>query len=464
MADGFCIPVVLQGADLPWRDVRPEQVVAFSYRNGWVQVPIQVDERDVVEFAQVYGAYAEGNPLVSDYGAGIFEEMYCDPNTYTGADSDPLLDENDEVVFMLEDCGAQAPSNEFPEGVDRDSGVEVILGHSSETVRVYIYLFVQDGSLVPSAGQAYVAYEFRTLAGPYTESYNTAGNDPETGLRNDDHGVQLNPEDSWIRTATYARHWSYRWTVDSLSLGDGPSLVEREDYWIQPGACGRHNGTFNAQEGAFIANISGPVRAIRSFVGANSGPLVQMDRIYYQAREEVTINLRVHPRPAVGIFYVDHTMEAIGMKYANDLNPAGVVIDGVPDRLVAGPITWELISGAQGSILRIHSTETDIDFPEGTMTLYYEDKLNTTTNLCESCHDGCADPVPLGDEHLIGASGVWNTAPLPNTDPRLLATNFLTTRITTFYGLASWTEEDARLRYEQTLQPVSFRVRSWPAE
>jgi len=460
---GSCIPVVLRGADLPWESVLPDDVVAFSYNEGWHQIPVQVDERDIVEFARIYGAYAEGNRFVCSCGEGIFEEVYCDVDTFTGADSDPLLDVNDEIAFMLEDGGSRALQGLLPDGVIDDSGLEVVVEEPIAGMPVYIYLFIRSGTLDPSAGRMYVAYDFRTLSGDYRRTYNTAGIDPESGLRNDDHGAQLNPENSTIRTDVYERHWSYRWTCDRLSLGGGLNLVEREDYWIQPGACGRHNGTFNAQEGAFIANISGPVRAIRSFVGANSGPLVQMDRIYYQAREDTAIHLRVHPRPAVGIFYIDHTMDALGMTYANNLNPTGVPMDGVPDRLTLGPIEWELVTGDQGSMLRLHTTDTDIVFPDGSTSLYYEDKLNTDTDLCESCLVGCPEPEPLGDQHLIGASGVWNTAPLPNTDPRLLAVNYLTARVTTLYGESMWSAEDAQLLRDYTLQPMRWRVVSWPA-
>ena len=272
------------------------------------------------------------------------------------------------------------------------------------------------------------------MAGEYKKTYNTAGNDLATGSRNSDHGSQLNPEDSTIRTEIYERHWSYRWTCDSLKLFGGESLVEREDYWIQPGACGRHLGTFNAQEGCFVANLSGPVRAIRSYLGANNGPLIQADRIYYATREENTLYFRVHPRSSAGMFYTDHTEAALGMTYFNDLNPRGVPIDGASDRLVAGRIRWELVTGAAGSILRLHDLETDIAFADEEFTLFHADDLNTETQRCEACLVGCDATDPIGDDHLIGASGFWITGRLPNTDPRLPDPQCMTIRVVTHYG------------------------------
>lgn len=460
MRDGT--PVVMTGASLSWDSAMPNEVVAFAYHNGWHQIPVQIDERDIREYALIYGA--PGDDVISrgGFGSNVFGEVYCDPTTFTGLDSDPTVDANDELVFMAQDAGSRATTNDGPTATRQGTGLEVALADPLTQETSYVYLFLQDGSLDPSAGASYVDYRFQLLSGDYLTTYNTVGNDETTGLRNDDHGEQLNPEDSVIRTSVYERHWSYRWTCDSLSLFGGPSLIEREDYWIAPGSCGRHIGTFNAQEGAFIANISGPVRAIRSYLGANSGPLVQVDRTYYDAREDVAVYVRVHPRASVGMFYVDHTAAAMGMSYANDLNPQGVIIDGVPDRLDLGLITWELVTGDLGSILRLHDIETDIDFSDEDFTLFYADDADTETNLCKACLDGCPEPQLLGDGNLIGASGVWNTAPLPNTDPSLLATQYLTVLMTMYYADSSWMPADAAIRQSWSDTPMDIQPTSWP--
>jgi len=439
----------------------PSEVVAFAYRDGWMQIPVQVDERDTRLFSAIYGSAATRNRNAASFGQQTSGEAYCDPLTFTGADSDPTIDANDEIVFMASDAGVRVTDSRAPAGARAGTGLEVEILDPLTGDASYAYLFLQDGVLDPSAGVRYVEYTFETLSGDYVKTYNTAGNDPTTGLTNSDHGPQLNPEDSTIRTSVYERHWSYRWTCDRLSLFGGDSLVEREDYWIQPGSCGRHVGTFNAQEGCFVANISGPVRAIRSYMGANSGPLIQVDRIYYEAREEIALHFRVHPRPSVGTFYVDHTEAALGMTYSNDLNPAGVTIDGTPDRLILGRVRWEMISGEQGSIVRLHDLETNIPFTEDEFTLFYADDLDTTTQLCEACTIDCEETVPIGDEHLIGASGPWITGLLPNTDPRLPDPQQLTILVANHYGTPN--AETAWAETLRSWQDTSLRtsVRNW---
>ncbi len=453
-------PVVLVGAELPWTKVAPYDIVAFAYREGWIQIPLQVDERDVREFSTIYGADSEANPYAAAYGTGVFETVYCDPRTFTGSDTDSTVDADDEIVFMAFDAGAHAPAVGPPAHVDPASRLELRLTDPLDGTIGYVYLFVQDGTLDPSAGASYVEYVFSPNAGDYLATYNTAGVDPDTGERNDDFGEPLNPEDSWIRTSVYERHWSYRWTCDRLALYGGENLVEREDYWIAPGACVRHMGTFNAQEGCFIANVSGPVRAIRSFLGANSGPSVQVDRIYYRAREDIAIYLRVHPRSAVGTFYVDHTLAAMGMTYANDLNPEGVPVDGAPDDLVLGSIAWELLSGDPGSVVRVHGFQTDIAFTDEEITLFYVDEMNTSIRLCSACLEGCDAPVPMGDAHLIAASGVWITGALPNTDPALLGTQSLTMTIATYFGPLGWGAAEAECLAAHVSQPIEVSVSS----
>jgi hypothetical protein len=77
-------PVLLTGADLPSLvGLAPSAVVAFRYQGGWVQIPVQIDERDTASFNQVYGGgYPQGE---------IDVETYTDVGSYVGPDSDPLL-------------------------------------------------------------------------------------------------------------------------------------------------------------------------------------------------------------------------------------------------------------------------------------------------------------------------------------------------------------------------------------
>ena len=82
------------------------------------------------------------------------------------------------------------------------------------------------------------------------------------------------------------------------------------------------------------------MRAIRDFVGANSGPHVQRQHIFYGGLEVINTFLRVHPIPGV-IDFFDYSAAGVGLTYENGVMtpggivsgtpPGGVTIDGQPD-------------------------------------------------------------------------------------------------------------------------------------
>ena len=93
-----------------------------------------------------------------------------------------------------------------------------------------------------------------------------------------------------------------------------------------------------------MINKSGPIRAIRTYVGANSGPYTERQNVFYDRREDITTFLRVHPIPGVMDFF-DYSPAASGMTYRNDFNQAGIRINGMPDSPNAGAPTWEQVTG-----------------------------------------------------------------------------------------------------------------------
>jgi hypothetical protein len=323
----------------------------------------------------------------------------------------------------------------------------------------YVYLFESNGTLAPDASQQYVTYTFSLLSGDYKTTYLLNGG-PGTS-----HGPQVNGENSLITTASYERHWSYRWTNDDLRilLGTGVDILEKRDYWIAEGSCGRHNGTFNVKEGAFFINKSGPVRAIRSYMGANSGPLTQVEHIYYEQREDSTTYARVHSRPATGIFYNDYNSSAFGMTYANSNNTGGLTIDGVTDPgYVAGPMAWEMVTGAQGSVVSTATITTDIpDYFDG-VTSYYRDEANAPVTMCQECEEAptalCPSVVTISDADLIGAHGSNGTDPLPNTDPRNEPFFNLTGSSVQYYEAPGLTVPQAEALVDQAITPLEVAV------
>src|SRR5262245_50970275 len=159
-------PVVLTGATLgSLAGISPGDLVAFRWAAGWVQIPVQVDERAQVNFNAFYNN-------VGGFGGGFTTLDYTDAGTHTGADPNATLDADDEVVFMARDAGARAPSGTSnPAGVVAGSGREVTITDPLGSATGWVYLFRRSGTLDPAAGQQYVDYDFILLSGAYLTTY-----------------------------------------------------------------------------------------------------------------------------------------------------------------------------------------------------------------------------------------------------------------------------------------------------
>jgi hypothetical protein len=399
-------PVVLTGTQVPaLSSVAAGDVVAFRYLQGWSQVPVQVDERKSVNFQTVY------NNAVS---ANFTTTVYADPGTFTGADTNGNVDSDDEIAFMAKDVGIEAPGDAGnPAGVVAGSGTKVRVRSTlgGDTKDGWIYLFRRSGNLDPGAGQNYVSYSFNLLSGDYKTTYKLADGP--------------NPENTTVSTPYYVDHFSDRWLNDQLKVKAGDAtevdIIDRAKATLGPGNCGRSEDTFDDAEGAFVANKVGPVRAIRSYIGANSGPLTQREHVFYEQRQDIRTFLRVHAIPGPWDFF-DYSSAASGMTYRNNLNTGGVTIDGVPDTPVDGQLTWESVDGAQGGLSMVHSTVTDIT-PFNPSSHYLDD----------STPGGGAETQCTGDAQAFGESGPWLNFNLPNTDPRSTPFKSLTSTRTIYF-------------------------------
>jgi hypothetical protein len=426
-------PVVMTGAQLPaLSSVAAGDVVAFRYLNGWDQVPIQVDERKLVDFSTVYNGAI--NP-------GFSTTVYADPGTFTGADTNANVDANDEVVFMAKDVGVEAPSDATnPAGVVGGSGLKVkvrsSLGGSDRDG--WIYLFKRSGSLSPGAGESYVSYDFQLLSGAYKTTYKLQDGP--------------NPENTTVSTPYYVDHFSDRWLNDQIKVKAGNAsevdIIDRAKALLGPGNCGRSEDTFDDAEGAFVTNKVGPVRAIRSYIGANSGPLTQREHIFYEQREDIRTFLRVHAIPGPWDFF-DYSAAASGMTYRNNLNTGGVTINGNPDSPVDGQLSWESVDGPQGGLSIAHSTVTDI--APFTSTSHYLDDSTPGTGAETQC---------TGDAQAFGESGPWINANLPNTDPRTAGFKSLASTRTIYFEEPG--KANGAARAAQAASPFQFTVSSVP--
>ncbi len=424
-------PVVFTGNDVPsLTGIAPDDLVAFrDTGSGWQQVPVQVDERAMVTMYQIYGqTLATPNQTIL---------TYTDPNTFVGADPDPTLDANDEIVFMAKDTGGRVPSSQSaPADVDAASRLEIRVSDPVDVGQAgWVYLFRRtSGAISPGAGVSYVDYQFNLLVGngDYKTNYNRS-NGP-------------NPENSTIETAYYGRHFSDRWVTDELRInaGTGVDLLDRHRFQFAPGVNARTEDTFSNGEGAFVINKSGPVRAIRSWVGANSGPYTQREELYYEQREDVITYLRVHAIPGTMDLF-DYNAAANGMYYYNDLNLAGVLVDGNPDTVATGLIQWEMLTGTQGSISQSHVLATNLTGYSATS--YY---LDDTT-------PPASDVQVSGDSESWGQGGPW-LKNLQSTDAAAGSTNYLTGRRAIYYSGPGLTVADAERNDALTRNPLQAAV------
>ena len=366
-------PVVLKGADVPTLEgTAPGDVVAFRYDNGWRQAPVQVDE---VKMFNITKAYPEtvgtcSDPCYSWTGRTWYQRVYADPNTLTGAETDEVvngvtnhanLDADDELALMAKDLGGAAPGGTAsPDGVI-GNGVEVMVADPIDGGNAYVYLFQRDAGaaqpLDPSAGKSYVTYQWRVnhiqanhpddaLATQryYKDEYRFTGYDgSKSGAGN--------PETSFVQTADYRREMTGRWSDNVMKIfrgsSTGENILDRHDASISfDQTCVRWQGTFDVGEMTYITSKVGPIRAIRDYMGTNSGPLTEKRDIFYESSTDERIDLRVHPVPGPETFFAFNA-NAVGLRYSEPLGTAR--IDGLPDpyaghgAILPNTYTWETV-------------------------------------------------------------------------------------------------------------------------
>jgi hypothetical protein len=425
----------------PLFGVAPDRVAAFRREAGaWVQIPVQVDERAVVDFGEEPAANGVPGSTGTVYGTtaiGVAALQYTDPDTWVGPDPRPAVDGNDEVALMARDAGEQALGADPPEHADAATGVELSITDPLEPgAQSWVYLFAHDGTLDSSAGQHLVDYDFSLASGDYKATYLRAEGP--------------NPEDSTVTTAAYVHHFSDRWVDDELhiTVGDatGVDILDRHRNQFAPFECGRSEDTFSDGEGAFVVNRVGPVRAIRSYIGANSGPLSQRTHLFYEARHEIVSDLRVHAIPGMMEIF-DYSPAAAGMTYRNSAMGADVTIDGVPDAVSTARSFWEMVRGAQGSLISVRRATIDQHLPNSAYSTYYLDDATPPGDMC------------TGDTAAYGVSGLRLVASIANTDPRFAPhSRFRALRVLT-YRAPGATVADARTVRRQVEAPLVVTAR-----
>ena len=438
-------PVVLDGTALPKLiGGDPSHIVGFSFDGtAWHQIAVQVDERDLVSPGEIYhrpttlyphlfGTNTLYKILVYTPPASLTAGYTSGGTTYTPVDSNPAFDGNDQVSFLGGDTGKQAGSSVAdPAGVDGTTREEVKAADPlAGTDFGYTYLFHSATLTGGGAGTTGVKYTFSLDSGDYRATYKMG-----TSSLSPNNTWGFNPEHSTVVTPSYRETLGDRWLNNGLAIttggATGATMLERGHYYATSVGCARNEDTFdgganNPGEGAFVVNISGPVRAIRSYMGANSYQYTVTTDVFYPGRQDTLTELRGHAGlPGYGSAD-DFVTGTTGLTYSDPAN-TGIVIDGAADTVTpisyttgsAAPVAWQMVSGQQGSLVTTRTLDTDLTGLD--VATVYQDENPASPAQC------------TGDAAAWGQNGENVTSPVssvPVTDPTLSATpgNFVVHR------------------------------------
>ncbi|MEM1324884.1 MAG: T9SS type A sorting domain-containing protein [Bacteroidota bacterium] len=198
---------------------------------------------------------------------------------------------------------------------------------------------------------------------------------------------------------------STRITADTAS---GINILDRQQYFnsaSSSASCNRSETGFSWKSGTIIANINGPIRGIRSTMGAQSGIFMQLELIFTRCRTENRFFYRIHP--SIGYYEVrDFNTSAIGMMFYDDQNPNGVLIDGEDDELETTDLAeWSLTVGEPGAIAETYQYKTNIQL--GTEQQFEDETVEGYTGMY---HSDMGDDEPrtcTGDGASYGANGFF---------------------------------------------------------
>ena len=430
-------PVVLTGAALPKLvGGAPQHIVGFAWDgSAWHQIPVQVDERDMVNPGPDLPPADVELPHALRHHDALQDprvhaarppqrRVHVERHLHAQRLRTRTFDANDELSFLASDTGKQvAGSAANPSGVD---GEHPRRGEGDRPVHAGVR-----GLRLPlpqrHADRWKRGDHRRELhASAWTRELHRHVQDGDRLARPEQHlGLQPRALDRRRRPRTTRRSATGGSTTGSSVTtpgATGADILDRSHYYVTVG-CGRTEDTFdgganNPGEGAFIANISGPVRAIRSYLGANSYTWTANTDIFYPNRQDTVTELRGHAGlPGYGA-PTTTPPGTTGLTYSDPAN-TGITIDGTPDAVTPiayttgrpAPAMWQLVAGAQGSVVTVRTLDTNISGLN--VTSVYQDRNPATPAQC------------TGDAAAWGQNGVNVTSPVNNvpvTDPTLTAT------------------------------------------
>jgi hypothetical protein len=466
--------------------VAPEDVAAYRWDGErFVEVPVQVDERFPYFLANAnsdFGMYSGTDEELSyewDVESWLKTAGQCEAQYPEGvtATEDPVVtfDDDDELVFMASDAGAQAPAEAFGPATSYGDRIEVRLNDPRDpTAQRFVYLFLKPGGSSFTADNGYVDYSRHANADQWIDRTFFANDDPEKlGTSNTGYGPNLSgtvchpvngvtnsvdrfPRDG-VTVTTDAYKWvaSGRWMVREMHVTQpgttrsfGPDLIDRwkgRAFQQSPDSTISVVGFEDEQvnweaNSALLGELAGPVRAIRETWGADSGTNVTKTETFYRDAITYRYRVRVHPIPPDGLYTSWDYNHDVAARYYNETKSEGVAIDGVnddvgqiddingqpaffdaPDPTFTKPLAflnWEQVSGRgdAGSLVYIFEMKNVQALENPTVVPYYRD---------DAClDDGTGDdpsPRPMPGESYDSS---WGTQEAEKqrpcfTDPEL---------------------------------------------
>ena len=364
-----------------------EEIAAYRFdAGGWVEIPIQVDERFpyfLANGSSDFGFYSTVDEELT-YAwdeeswlktAGECAAAYPDGVGPT-ADPVPTLDDDDEIVLMASDAGTRAPDGTPGPPGTGDTRQEVALGDPLGGPSVgWVYLFRRPGGSSFDETTGYVRYGRDADADEWIDRHSFTPDDPEKlGSSNTGYGPNLSgtvcrtaqfaggpPEpDGTPRQSTdrfsrdgvtvttdgYRWRATGRWMIRDLRVAQpgqpgvyGPDLIDRwkgRAFQQSPDSSISVVGFEDEQvnweaNSVLLGERAGPVRAIRETWGADSGTNVTKTETFYRDAVVYRYRVRVHPIPPDGLYTSWDYNAGVADTYFNALKPEGVAIDGEND-------------------------------------------------------------------------------------------------------------------------------------
>jgi len=406
-------PQVLQGSAFPnfSNDIAPINHL-FLYKfdvigNTWEQIPWQIDE------------------------------VETDPNDQTKntyfATGDGLLDDKDELSFMISDAGGQAPPSSW---ID-DAASRGFERYEIETIdpmapggKGYVYLFRSPTLTISPALKDYVNYVAAPLgngedviqAQGYVEGHNVKGFNNSLVVPAGENGSGID----------FLDQLKLRLLIDLGFI----TVPITEESFVFSGISARER----------------QVRVIRELrlqiqFGSNTFVVPFLFKYYHSSIVfSAAINLAGIPGVALLRQSFDFDSNVSGAKWYNQNLTREITIDGVDDALTSGEIAvvnspglnWYMLSSAHGSFVGLFSLPSGLGSAQ---RFYFRDNRTAGTN------DNTPDTGAAGS---FGESGLWITGTnISGTFP-LALTNYMLAK--------DLPREVGETLHDQALQPLQVNV------